>query len=91
MNDIVYTILVIGLSLILILLVSIVIGELMSRKKIDNRFRPPLRYLRQYKDGYVLTDNRELSQAIQTIYITSDYIEYSDNGINGSFDRIWTR
>lgn len=91
MNDYIFAFLVIALSLILVLLATLVIKEVISSRKHNDRFRPPLKYLRSYKDGYTFSDNADLSQAIQVIYITSDFIEYSDMGINGRFDRIWTR
>ena len=91
MNNYVFTFLIITLSLILLLMVALVIREVVSNRSHNDRFRPAIKYLRSYRDGYAFADNQDLSQAIQILYITSDYIEYSDTGINGKFSKIWTR
>ena len=91
MNNHIFTLLIITLSLILLIMVLFVIKEAINTKNRDNRFRPAIKYLRSYKDGYAFADNADLSQAVQVLYITSDFIEYSDTGINGKFSKIWTK
>ena len=91
MNNYVFTFLIITLSLILLLMVFLVVREVLSTRIHDDRFRPAIKYLRSYKDGYAFADNQDLYQATQILYITSDFIEYSDTGINGKFSKIWSK
>lgn len=92
MNDLVFKIFITVLSIILLLIVVIILAETIAHRKDkdNNRYRPKIKYLRSYKDGYAFADNQDLSQAMQVLYITSEYIEFSDTGINGSFERVWS-
>lgn len=93
MNDYVFMVFIAALSLCLVIVVGMIAGEAISHHRDQDlrRYKPPLKYLRSYRDGYTFSDREDLSQAIQVLYITSDFIEFSDTGINGRFDRIWER
>lgn len=93
MNDSTFKIFIIAISVILLIIVIILLMEMIKRshKRDLNKYRPPLKHLRSYRDGFTFSDNDDLSKAIQVMYITSDFIEFSDTGINGRFDRIWER
>lgn len=92
MEDLLFKGFILALSLILLISVSIVLGEVIAhRKNEDNkRFKPRLMYMRPYKDGYAFMDNEEISKAMQVMYITGDYIEFSDTGVNGKYHKIWS-
>jgi hypothetical protein len=91
MNDIVFKLFITVLSIALMIVVIIITAEIIAHRRPADKYRPQLKYLRSYKDGFTFSDNDDLSKAIQVMYITSDYIEFSDTGINGRFDRIWER
>ena len=90
MNELLFKVFITALSLVLLILVIIIIAEVIAHRKDANRFRPRIKYLRSYKDGYAFSDNADLSQAMQVMYITSEFIEFSDTGIDGKYERIWT-
>lgn len=92
MEEILFRVMVVVLSLVLLIVVVIIFGEMIAHKKDKDskRFRQRLQYMRPYKDGYAFMDNPELTKAMQVMYITSDYIEFSDTGVDGKYDRIWS-
>lgn len=91
MNELLFKIFVIVMSLILLAVVIITIAEIVAhRKDEDNkRFKRKLEHMRPYKDGYAFADNADLSKAMQIMYITSERIEFSDTGMNGKYHTIW--
>ena len=91
MEDMLFRALIIILSLVLLISVVIILAEIIAHRKESNekRFRQRLQYMREYKDGYAFSDNPEITKAMQIMYITSDYIEFSDTGINGKYHKIW--
>ncbi len=93
MNDYVFIVFMAVLSLCLVIVVGMIAGEAIAHHRDQDlrRYKPPLKYLRSYRNGYTFSDNDDLSKAIQVMYITSDYIEFSDTGINGRFEKIWER
>lgn len=92
MEEILFKVLVVVLSLVLLVVVASVFVETIAhRKDADGRrFRQRLQYMRPYKDGYAFMDNEEISKAMQVMYITGDYIEFSDTGVNGKYHKIWS-
>lgn len=92
MEEMLFRVSVVILSLILLVVVAIILVEMiLHRKESDGkRFRQRIQFMRQYKDGYAFSDNEDLTKSMQIIYITSDYIEISDTGINGKFEKIWS-
>lgn len=92
MEEMLFRILVIVLSLILLVVVAIILAEIIAHRKENDskRFRPKLKYMRPFKDGYVFSDDEDLSKAMQVMYITSEFIEFSDTGVDGKYDRIWS-
>lgn len=92
MEEMLFRVSVVILSLILLVVVAIILVEMiLHRKESDGkRFRQRIRFMRQYKDGYAFSDNEDLTKSMQIIYITSDFIEISDTGINGKFEKIWS-
>lgn len=89
MEEMLFRILVIVLSLILLVVVAIILVEIITHRKDGNRFRPKLKYMRPYKDGYAFSDDEDLYKAMQIMYITGDSIEFSDTGIDGKYNKIW--
>lgn len=92
MEDMMFKVFLIILSLVLLASVMIVMGEIVAHKK-DNdnkRFRQRLQYMRPYKDGFAFSDNEDLSKAMQIMYITGDHIEFSDTGLDGKYHEIWS-
>jgi len=90
MEEMLFRILVIVLSLILLVVVAIILAEIIAHRKDEKRFRPKLKYMRPFKDGYVFSDDEDLSKAMQIMYITGDCIEFSDTGIDGKYEKIWS-
>ncbi len=92
MEEIMFRVLIIVLSLILLIVVAIILSEIIAHKKYEDskRFRQRLQYMRPYKVGYAFMDNEELTKAVQIMYITGDCIEFSDTGINGKYHKIWS-
>ena len=90
MEEILFRILIIILSLILLAVVLTVFVEIMAHRKDEKRFRPKLKYMRQFKEGYAFSDDEDLSKAMQIMYITGDCIEFSDTGIDGKYEKIWS-
>jgi hypothetical protein len=91
MNDLMFKIFISVLAITLLIVVILIDAEIIAHRRPADKYRPQLKYLRSYKDGFTFSDNDDLSKAIQVMYITSDFIEFSDTGINGRFDRIWER
>ena len=93
MSDSTFKIFIIAISVILLIIVIILLMEMIKRahKRDLNKYRPHLTHMRSYREGYALSDNGDLSKAVQILYITSDFIEFSDTGINGRYKRIWER
>lgn len=90
MNDTLFYIFITALTLIVLGMVIILVIEIFLHRKHENYYRRKIKYLRSYKNGYTFSDNEDLYNAKQILYITSDYIEFSDTGINGKFTKIWT-
>ena len=92
MEEVLFRILVIILSLVLLITVVIILAEMIAHKKDKDskRFRQRLQYMRPYKDGYAFSDNPELVKSMQVMYITSEFIEFSDTGVDGKYDKIWS-
>ena len=91
MEEIMFRVLVIILSLVLLIVVAIILAEMVAHRK-DNdikRFKPKLQYMRPYNDGFLYMDNPEMNKAMQIMHITSDYIEFSDTRLDGKYHRIW--
>lgn len=90
-EEMLFRIMVVILSLVLLIVVVIILAEIIAhRKDADTkRFRQKLQYMRPYNDGYLYMDNPEMNKAMQIMHITSDFIEYSDTGIDGKYHRIW--
>ena len=87
MNELLFKIFILTLSLILLVVVAIVLIETIHHKpsgRIDK-----LTHLRSYQNGYVLSDSADLYRAQRVLYIQSDRIEYSEGGINGKFREVW--
>lgn len=91
MEEILFKAFIIILLLILLVVIFIVFGEIIAHKKYEDskRFRQRLQYMRPYRDGYAFMDDPELNKAMQIMYITSDYIEFSDTGVDGKYHKIW--
>ena len=91
MEEMMFRAVVIILSLVLLITVVIILAEIIAHRKYEDskRFRQRLQYMREYKDGYAFSDNPEITKAMQIMYITSEYIEFSDTGINGKYHKIW--
>lgn len=92
MEDKMFIVFVIILSLVLLASVMIVLGEMIAHKK-DNdnkRFRARLQYMRPFREGYAFSDDPDLSKAMQIMYITGDHIEFSDTGLDGKYHEIWS-
>lgn len=92
MEEIMFRVFIIVLSLVLLTSVVIILAEIIAHRKENDskRFRQKLQYMRPYKDGYAFMDNEEISKAMQVMYITGDYIEFSDTGVNGKYHKIWS-
>lgn len=92
MEEIMFRVFIIVLSLVLLTSVVIILAEIIAHRKENDskRFRQKLQYMRPYKDGYAFMDNEELTKAMQIMYITGDYIEFSDTGVNGKYHKIWS-
>ena len=88
MNDVVFAIFITCLSIAVLVIVVIIAVESVRYKK-DKRYRRELLYMRAYKDGYTLSDEKDLYKANQILYITSDSVSFSDTGINGTFKPVW--
>ena len=91
MNDLMFKIFISVLAITLLIVVILIAAEIIAHRRPSDKYRPPLKHLRSYRDGFTFSDSDDLSKAIQVMYITSDFIEFSDTGINGRFDRIWER
>ena len=91
MSDLFFKVAMNVLSIALLIVVILIVAEIIAHRRPADKYRPQLKYLRSYKDGFTFSDNDDLSKAIQVMYITSDYIDFSDTGINGRFERIWER
>lgn len=91
MDEMMFKVLILVLSLVLLASVAIVLGEVIAHRKDEDskRFKKKLIHMRQYEDGWLLMDDPEMNKALQIMHITSDRIEFSDNGINGKFHEIW--
>ena len=91
MDELMFKVLILILSAVLLISVAIVLGEIIAhRKDEDNkRFKKKLLHMRQFEDGWLLMDDPEMNKALQIMHITSECIEFSDNGINGTFHKIW--
>lgn len=92
MEEMLFRIMVIVLSLILLVVVAIILAEIIAHRKENDskRFRPKLKYMRTFKEGYAFSDDEDLSKAMQIMYITGDCIEFSDTGIDGKYEKIWS-
>ncbi len=92
MEDMMFKIFVMILALVLLASVVIILVEIIAHRKENDskRFRQRLQFMRPYKDGYAFMDNEEISKAMQVMYITGDYIEFSDTGVNGKYHKIWS-
>lgn len=92
MEEIMFKAFVITLSLVLLIVVVIILAEIIAHKKDEDnkRFRPRLKYMRPYDDGYLFMDDPEMHKAMQIMHITSEYIEFSDTGLDGKYHRIWS-
>lgn len=92
MEEMMFKVFVLILSLVLLASVVIILAEIIAHRKENDskRFRQRLQYMRPYKDGYAFMDNEEISKAMQVMYITGDYIEFSDTGVNGKYHKIWS-
>lgn len=92
MEEMMFKVFVLILSLVLLVSVVIILAEIIAHRKENDskRFRQRLQYMRPYKDGYAFMDNEEISKAMQVMYITGDYIEFSDTGVNGKYHKIWS-
>ena len=91
MEEMMFRALVIILSLVLLIVVVIILAEMIAHRK-DNdskRFRPKLQHMRQFEDGWLFMDHPEMNKAKQIMHITSEYIEFSDTGIDGKYHKIW--
>ena len=87
MNELLFKIFILTLSLVLLVLVAIVLIETIRHKpagRIDK-----LTHLRSYQNGYALSDSADLYRAQRVLYIQCDRIEYSESGINGKFREVW--
>ena len=91
MSDLTFKIFITVLSVALLVVVILIAAEIIAHRRPVDKYRPRLTHLRSYRDGFTFSDNDDLSKAIQVMYITSDYIEFSDTGINGRFEKIWER
>jgi hypothetical protein len=91
MNDLMFKIFISVLAITLLIVVILIAAEIIAHRRPADKYRPPLKHLRSYRDGFTFSDNDDLSKAIQVMYITSDFVDFSDTGINGRFDRIWER
>lgn len=91
MDEMMFKVLILILSLVLLASVAIVLGEVIAHRKDEDskRFKNKLLYMRQYEDGWLFMDNPEMNKALQIMHITSECIEFSDNGIEGKFHEIW--
>lgn len=92
MEEMMFKVFVLILSLVLLASVVIILAEIIAHRKENDskRFRQRLQFMRPYKDGYAFMDNEEISKAMQVMYITGDYIEFSDTGVNGKYHKIWS-
>lgn len=92
MNELVFKVFITVLTIILAAMVIIIVVEIIAHRKADERkmYIRPVRHLRSYKDGYTFADDADLYKAQRVVYITSKEISFSDTGINGRFERIWT-
>ena len=89
-SDLFFKVAMTVLSIALLIVVILIVAEIIAHRRPD-KYRPYLKYLRYYKDGVTFSDDEDLSKAIQIMYITSDFVDFSDTGINGRFERIWER
>lgn len=92
MEEMMFKVFLIILSLVLLASVMIVLGEIVAHKK-DNdnkRFRQRLQYMRPFREGYAFSDDPDLSKAMQIMYITGDRIEFSDTGLDGKYHKVWS-
>ena len=91
MNDLMFKVFISVLAITLLIVVILIVAEIIAHRRPVDKYRPYLKYLRYYKDGVTFSDDEDLSKAIQIMYITSDFVDFSDTGINGRFNRIWER
>lgn len=87
MNDTLFKLFILTLSMVLLVVVLIILIETIRHKpagRIDK-----LTHLRSYQNGYALSDSADLYRAQRVLYIQSDRIEYSESGINGKFREVW--
>lgn len=90
-SDLFFKVAMTVLSIALLIVVILIVVEIIAHRRPADKYRPQLKYLRSYRDGFTFSDSDDLSKAIQVMYITSDFVEFSDTGINGRFERIWER
>ena len=91
LSDLFFKVAMTVLSIALLIVVILIVAEIIAHRRPADKYRPYLKYLRYYKDGVTFSDDEDLSKAIQIMYITSDFVDFSDTGINGRFERIWER
>jgi hypothetical protein len=92
MNEMVFKIFITALTIILAAMVVIIVVEIIAHRKADERkmYTRPITHLRSYCDGYTFADDEDLYKAQRIVYITSKEISFSETGINGKFERVWS-
>ena len=92
MDEVMFKVLILVLSLVLFISVAIVLVEIIAHRKDEDskRFKQKIQHMRPYNDGWLFMDNPEMNKAMQIMYITSESIEFSDTGIDGKFHKIWS-
>ena len=88
MNDTLFKLFILTLSMVLLVVVLIILIETIRHKPASGRI-DKLTHLRSYQNGYALSDSADLYRAQRVLYIQSDRIEYSESGINGKFREVW--
>lgn len=83
----VFMLLLAGIALVMVVIVLI---EIIAHRKDSSIPRAKVRYMKKYKDGFIFMDSEDLYSACRILYITSDGVDYSESGINGKFERIWS-
>ena len=92
MNETLFKLFITALSIILAVMVLIIAVEIIAHKKADEQklYIRPITHLRSYCDGYTFADDEDLYKAQRIVYITSKEISFSETGINGKFERVWS-